>query len=412
MKKLMKKTALAATAFALALMVAISLSGSLALPAAANSGIEIGTSTPTAIPTPESGSGVTDSTCIPQRDNPNNPGGRDFDCDGLIDIATFEQLDAIRYDTNLTGNMNVGFIDVEKPGSDDYSLAFGTYPNGPTRGCPNDKDGKAKCTGYELVADIAMPETETWTPIGGWATTLDGKGHFISGMRVTVPTTGGQGGMFSWIGDSGKIRNLGLRDAEVTLNERSGGILAGKNGGGEIKTSYAIGKITYNGVARGANAGWRGPRANVGGLVGRNDGKIIGSWADVNIELNTEGARAGGLVGSQKGTASKAAKIVFSSAYGDIKITTPGASRVGGFIGVNMNMDNGKITDISESYAYGKVSWDDDVSWNNSHPKTTAGVFGCNATPATLTNVYYNDKKIERDDVEWGCSQIAGRTSP
>ena len=147
--------------------------------------------------------------------------------------------------------------------------------------------------------------------------------------------------------------------------------------------------------------------------MGRNNNKIIGSWADVDIALNTEGARAGGLVGSQKGTPSQAAKIVGSVAYGDIKITTPGASRVGGFIGVNMNMDNDNITDISESYAYGKVSWDDEnTSWSNSNPKTLAGVFGCTSTPATLTNVYYNDKKIERDDVEWGCSQIAGRTSP
>ena len=216
--------------------------------------------------------------------------------------------------------------------------------------------------------------------------------------------------MFSWIADSGRIRNLGLRDADVTLNKGGGvGILAGSNAG-EIKTSYATGKITYNGDPRGANADYRGPRANVGGLVGRNNNKIIGSWADVNIDLNTEGARAGGLVGSQKGTATKAAKIIFSSAYGDIKITTPGASRVGGFIGVNMNMDNDKITDISESYAYGKVSWDDEnTSWNNSHPKTLAGDFGCSSAPATLTNVYYNDVKVAKGG---DCSQIHGRSSP
>ena len=403
MKKLMGKTALAAAAFALALMVALSLSGSLALPAAANSGIEIGTSTPTAIPTAESG-GVTDSTCEPPTPN---PGGQDFDCDGLIEIATFAQLNAIRYDTNRTGNMIVGIIDVdEDPGKTAYSAAFGTAPAGPTRGCPIDEDGKAKCVGYELVADIAM--TGNWTPIGTWATTLEGNGHVISGMRVTV--TDGHGGMFS--GVSGKIRNLGLRDAEVTLNNGGkAGILAGGNGG-EIQTSYATSsKITYAGVARGADADWRGPRADVGGLVGRNNGKIIGSWADVDIDLNTEGARAGGLVGSQKGYgAANPAKTVGSFAYGAIKVTTPGFGRVGGFIGVNMDLngDIGQKTVIRDSYAYGKVEPEENVSWSNSNPNTRTGDFGCNAAPAEIIDVYYNDVST----AVGRCSPLFGRTSP
>ena len=352
MKKLMNQAGLLAAAFALALAVALALNAATQTPVGA---------TASAI-------------------------GSDEDYDGLIEITTAAQLNAIRWDLDGNGRPDDGVSAADQT----------TYNN--LLVCP---PTTAECFGYELAADIAM--TGTWTPIGGWETTLDGNGHFISGMRVTV--TASQGGMFSWIGDSGKIRNLGLRDAEVTLNERSGGILVGKNGGGEIQTSYATSsKITYNGDARGADAaGWRGPRANVGGLVGRNDGKIIGSWADVNIDLNTEGARAGGLVGSQKG-----GKIVGSVAYGDIKITTPGFGRVGGFIGVNIPMDNDKITDISESYAYGKVSWDDEnTSWNNSHPKTTADVFGCNAHPATLTNVYYND-----ESASGACSQIAGRTSP
>ena len=393
MKKLMKKTALTATAFALALMVALSLSGSL--PATANSGSAPATSTlattPTVPPTSGSGSGsVTASTC--EHPTP-NPGGTDTDCDGLIEIATFAQLNAIRYDA---ANGNVGFADKDAwEGA--YSEAFGTNP---ARGCPipPNSDNKPVCVGYELVADIAM--TGTWTPISGWATTLEGNGHVISGMVVAV--TAGQGGLISWIGDRGKIRNLGLRDAVLTLNTSNGGILAGGSGG-EIRTSYATGNITYAGVARSAG----GPRADVGGLVGRNNGKIIASWADVDIQLNTEGARAGGLVGSQKG-AGNAAKIVGSVAYGDIEVTTPGFGRVGGFIGVNMNLneDDGEKTVIRESYAYGKVIWDEDVSWNSSHPNTKTGVFGCNPT-AEVIGVYYND-----ESTAGGCSPLAGRTSP
>ena len=309
----------------------------------------------------------------------------------------------MRYD--LDGDGEPGY-DMNGDGIPDHSVpaADRTAYTNHFLGCPVASESK----GYELAADIAL--TGTWTPIGGWGTTLDGNGHFISGMRVVNETPGNKG-MFSWIGGNGRIRNLGLRDAVVTLsNGGAAGILAGGNGG-EIQTSYATdSKITYKGDARGADADYRGARANVGGLVGRNNNKIIGSWADVDIDLNTEGARAGGLVGSQKGAGPRAAKIAGSVAYGDIKITTPGASRVGGFIGVNMNLHNDKITDISESYAYGKVSWDDEnTSWNNSHPKTLAGDFGCSSAPATLTNVYYNDVKVAKGG---DCSQIHGRTSP
>lgn len=455
MKKLIVKTALTATALALALMVALSLSGRWALPATANDGSDLVasptatltatlTATPTATPTSVSGGGsdlatsptatlmatptatptsvsgggsdlstspsatptatptavsgggsVTGSTC--ESPTP-NPGAHDYDCDGLIEIATFAQLNAIRYDT---AKGNVGIPD---PGNEDaYRAVFGQQPN---QKCPiSTDDNKPVCTGYELVADIQM--TGNWTPIGGWAATLEGNGHVISGMVVNV--TAGRGGMFSGVG--GKIRNLGLRDADVTLNTSgAAGILAGGNGG-EIKTSYATGKITYAGVARGADADYRGVRADVGGLVGRNNGTIIASWADVDILLDTEGARAGGLVGSQKGFGRYAeanpAKIVGSVAYGDIKVSTLGFGRVGGFIGMNMNLNenNGKTTDIRESYAYGKVIPDEDVSWGNSNPKTKTGVFGCNS--GNLVNVYYNDVSEEG-----GCSPLGGRTSP
>ena len=126
MKKLIKRAGLLAVAFALALMVALSLSGSLALPATANGGSDLVTS-PTATPTSGSGGGsVRDSTC--ESPTP-NPGGIDTDCDGLIEIATSAQLNAIRYDTNHTGNMIVGIVDVdEDPGKSAYSAAFGTDP--------------------------------------------------------------------------------------------------------------------------------------------------------------------------------------------------------------------------------------------------------------------------------------------
>lgn len=452
MKKLMEKPALTATAIALALMVALSLSGRWALPATANDGVDLVTSptktptttptatstaTPTATPTPGSGGGsdlatsptatptvtptatstsvsggsVTDSTCVPQPPAGRNPGGKDTDCDGLIEIATFAQLNTIRYDT-AAGN-----VGLPEENSTAYHAVFKTHLNS---GCPISEDNKPVCTGYELVADIQM--TGIWTPMG-WGATLDGNGHVISGMVVNVT---GSGGMFSHVG--GEIRNLGLRDAVVRLTHADSdargavGILAGGVGGyGEIKTSWATGNITYAGAVRGADVRFRGPRADIGGLVGRNNGTIIASWADVDILLDTEGARAGGLVGSQKGVGrfdgAKAAKIVGSVAYGDITVTTPGFGRVGGFIGMNMNLNEHEhsdgtkeITDIMASYAYGEVLpvlKSDFSSWSNSGPRTATGVFGCNASPATLTNVYY-DGEI----VEGGCSSLYAQTSP
>ena len=338
---------------------------------------------------------MTNSTC--ESPTP-NPGANDTDCDGLIEIATFAQLNAIRYDTKKD---DVGIPDEN---GDDYRAVFGANPGAK---CPIPPGGTTReCTGYELVKNIEM--TGNWTPIG-WEATFEGNGHVISGMVVGPPD---KGGMFSVV--SGKIRNLGLLDATVTLKDNgAAGILAGVvSGDGEIKTSWATGNITYRGTPRGADVRFRGPRADIGGLVGRNNGKIIASWADVNIVLNTEGARAGGLVGSQKGVGrfdgAKAAKIVGSVAYGDITVTTPGFGRVGGFIGMNMNLNEHEhsdgtkeITDIMASYAYGEVVPKEDVSWGNSNPKTVTGVFGCNASPATLTNVYYNDVREEG-----GCSPL------
>ena len=317
MKKLMNKTALLATAFALALAFALMI----ALGGSETATAQTATATPTA----------TDY---------------DSDNDGLIEIKTHQQLNAMRHDPNGFGNSSNSV----------YTAAF---PNaGFGMGCPIDLSLSSipKCEGYELAADIPLSAYSNWTPIPAWSATFNGNGYNISDMT----TTGA--GLFASINSNGTVRNAGLMNATVTRGKADGqaGALAGINRG-MIETSYATGAISY---ANTDAQDKREVRAQVGGLVGSNKttshtdgtiiiGAIIASWADVGVSIRGSGVRAGGFAGDNKG------RIVSSYSYGDVEVAdvtghkdgSAGYSRVGGFVAVNNGL--GKII---SSYSLGSVT--------------------------------------------------------
>ena len=320
MKNLMNRTALTATSAAFALALAFSLMIALGGPPTAAAQTETPTGTPTATATP---------TAIDY----------DSDNDGLIEIATRQQLDAMRHDPNGFGNSN----------NSAYTAAF---PNaGFGMGCPVDLSLSSipKCEGYELANHVTIPApvspiVSNWTPIDVWSATFNGNGYVISDMT----TTGA--GMFASIGASGTVRNVGLMNASVTTGaDGHAGALAGINHG-LIETSYATGDVSYVNTAAQPK---RKPRVRVGGLVGRNRGAIIASWADVDVSINGSGARAGGFAGDNKG------RIVSSYSHGDINVTgiipsadgEIGYTTAGGFIAVNN--DGGTIV---SSYSMGSAT--------------------------------------------------------
>ena len=153
---------------------------------------------------------------------------------------------------------------------------------------------------------------------------FDGQGHTIS--NLTINNLSDQAGLFGIIGAIGTVRNVGLINELLTSHFDVGG-LAGENFG-TVSQSYVTGNVS--GVSY------------VGALVGVNDpsGSITQSFATAQANGGGGGADIGGLVGINQGA------ITYSYATGEVTFSGLGA---GGLVGIN---SGGSIT---QSYAIGLI---------------------------------------------------------
>ena len=276
------------------------------------------------------------------------PGGTDYDTDddGLIEISSLAQLNAIRWDIDGDGGPNrVGY----RP---KYGAAFPDPAT--TMGCPS-----SGCIGYELMQNLDFDTNDSdsadagdaywnggsgWTPVQdqglAFRAVFEGNGHTISNLYINDATGDAHVGLFRAVVYPGVVRNVGLLSASVTasLGNAAAGALAGMNEG-EISGAYMTGSVEGSHAAA--------------GLVGHNqkDGKITASYAAGSV--SGSGRDVGGLVGSNRGeiTASYAAVSV---AGGDGVLRSesePGGENVGGLVGYN---DSPGV--ITASYAVGPVS--------------------------------------------------------
>ena len=276
----------------------------------------------------------------------------DSDDDGLIEVNTLAQLNAIRWD--LDGNGSVASGD-----QSNYSAAFSNAAAGMGCDFDHDKDINTanRCIGYELIADLDFDENgdgtrndtyntgSGWQPIGSpFNATFDGAGHTISDLFINRGSTN-QVGLFGELGSSGRVSSVGLESVNVTGQDETGA-LAGKNGGG-ITTCYATGTVTG--------------RRIVGGLVGENLAAIIASYTDVTVSgAGTNPRWFGGLAGRDGGG------IRASYATGNVSGGVS-STDVGGLIGHILG--SGSIT---ASYSTGSVSGGSSVgglvgSWADPH---------------------------------------------
>ena len=266
------------------------------------------------------------------------PAHYDSDGDGLIEISSLAQLNAVRWDLDGDGVPSEGDEDA-------YSDAFPVADEGSV--CP----ANTTCNGFELTTDLDFDEngdgeiTEAdrgywndgagWDPIGSWGfvfplpfnAVFEGNGHTISHLYInsnrTSPYDGA--GLFGLAYSGSSLRNLGLVGVEVT--GRYAGGLVGSNHG-TIIASYITGSVKAD-----------GKYGNVGGLVGTNYGTIIASHATGSVKAGSYG-RVGGLVGSNHyGT------IINSYFTGSVKGSTTGG----------LASSNGRGTIIA-SYVNGSVS--------------------------------------------------------
>ena len=364
---------------------------------------------------------------------PYTPIDYDADDDGLIEITTLAQLNAVRWDLDGNGQ-------VTGSNQSNYSSAFPDAAAGATAmGCPS-----GGCTGYELANDLDFDTNGNdsadsgdtywnggagWTPIGDYFTvftaTFEGNSNKLSNMYINASTTAADitadiGGLFWGIGIGGVVKNLGLEDVSVTVSSTQqkrifAGALAADNRG-TITGAWSSGSVTGSTQRKNGSA-W----ALVGGLVALNnkggsgnnayEGVIRASYSTAAatglVRSSSGDARAGGLVAVNKGT------IAASYATGSVNTNTSdtgnslGNGRVGGLVAIN---DSGTIT---ASYAKGNVrsfavkTWDGGLVGRNNNGTITAsystgtvqasasnknrgGLVGTNEGSGTVTDSYWN----------------------
>ena len=244
----------------------------------------------------------------------------DLDGDGLIDVSTLEQLNAIRWDPNGTST----------PAPENRVRYYSVFSNAEMgMGCPD-----PGCRGYELANDLDFDTGASgnrsddeywngglgWLPIGSsgeaaYSGVFKGNGRVISNLYVDRPN-GISLGLFGRLGSGGSIEGLGLHDANVS-GRRQAGSLAGRSEG-NVTASYATGSVEA--------------LQEAGGLVGRNDGFIGASYARVSVSGESG---IGGLVGSQEDAG---AEINASYSMG---MVSGNGSNIGGLVG----NDSGSVRD-------------------------------------------------------------------
>ena len=284
----------------------------------------------------------------------------DSDDDGLIEVGTLAQLNAIRWDPDGDGAVTDIASTTGVDEAAEYALGF---PSPAADQCddPNTGGTTETCAGYELTADLDFDTDGSgdansaddywnggagWEPIGGrFRAVFEGNGHTIANLFIDRSTD--DAGLFSSL--FGSLRNLGLADADVTGGTGTGALVGNLGRQSSVSASWASGGVT--GVDE------------VGGLVGTTgfNSQITTSYADVNVTGEYE---VGGLAGRLS-----AGSVVASYATGSVD----GDEDIGGLVGRNFR---GSVID---SYATGLVTGDANLG----------GLVG-GATLPTHTDSYYD----------------------
>ena len=270
----------------------------------------------------------------------------DQDGDGLIEIASIEQLSAMRHQQDGSG----------------YKASASATLN--SEGCPS-----SGCNGYELVRDLDFNDPDSyststgvlirnWNSIGNFTAIFEGNGFTISNLRVNNPTSN-RLGLFAMASGNAEIRRVRLANVNITGDAIIGALVGESSGSkiidchvisgrvhGTLGTSGCLVAISNTEITdSSANCRIEG-EIDVGGLVGMTSKRIHNSFAsgDVIGLASTPGVNVGGLVGRSSSSISD------SYATGNVS----GSSNVGGLAGRSTGA-------INNSYATGSVSGSSNV---------------------------------------------------
>ena len=212
----------------------------------------------------------------------------DADSDGLIDISSLEQLDAIRYNLAGTGRTLIDGGDSDSSGCP-VAVVDGVH--------------QFQCMGYELInnldfdtnADGVMDANDAywnegygWEPLGSYdfpfGRLFDGNGYQIRNLYINR-TGSYYVGLFGYIsGESAQLRNIGLTGELMQVQGSSyvGGLVGYAKSAARIEQSYVTGAISGS--------------SSVGGLAGYlSNSAINNSFA--TSAVTSDDWYVGGLVG-------------------------------------------------------------------------------------------------------------------
>ncbi|MDE0497538.1 MAG: hypothetical protein OXH86_09310 [Acidimicrobiaceae bacterium] len=256
----------------------------------------------------------------------------DVDDDGLIEVSSLSQLNAIRWDLDGDGAADVypagrdGYTGHDPDGATKHAAAF---PDAAVRmGCPS-----AGCDGYELTADLDFDTNGNGQADSGDEYWNDGRGWIplIGGERIDDGTKDDR------FGDQVGTSYYGARPhsrARMFTAEFEGNAHTIANLHIDDSGRHYVGLFGYVGPgAHVRNLGLSGPNsdagvrgnADVGSLAGSlEQGRVSGVWSDIDVT----GSRS--AVGGLVGTVWRGGVIVESYSTGDVS----GAKHVGGLVGL------------------------------------------------------------------------------
>ncbi|MDR2805893.1 MAG: hypothetical protein LBB85_09725, partial [Dysgonamonadaceae bacterium] len=271
---------------------------------------------------------------------------------------------------------------------------------------------------YELGTDI--PLTGDWTPIASFSGTLDGKGHFITGLQIN--STADNTGLFAQA--SGTITNLGITTTSEGVKGALTGAIVGKASGNlSISNSCVIGNVSGTGARTG---GFLGGSSNAGtmqiniqncyfnGNVTSTDavaGIIGGFYCNANTTVNIIIGKCyvAGNITANSGTGATAGGVFANFSYNNTgassslnisNCTSMCATIAGGNSG-NAGRIHGYIkgaTTLSNNYAFAGTIISNNGSGSTISTGTENNQHGLNKTKVELkTPTTYSDSPLDWD---------------
>jgi len=296
----------------------------------------------------------------------------DADSDGLIDISSLEQLNAIRY--NLAG---IGRTLIEGEVTD-------------SSGCPAvifDGILQLRCLGYELTntldfdtnADGEMDGSDTywnndlgWEPLGSedfpFSGIFDGHGYKLLNLYINRPTED-EVGLFGVIsGESAVVRNIGLvGKLSNVIGDYYVGSIAGKASfGAQVRDSYSEANVSGNSIVGGL-VGWLVDEATISGCFSVGDvSGGIGLGGLVGYFLHGTSISRSFAVGDVTGDEDIGGLVGYADGVGSISDTfstglVSGSSTVSGLVGSGGFLYEGGFV-ITNSFVTGRVTASDTYS--------------------------------------------------